>query len=540
MDLSQLTPYGSTRQSGNDVRNDDALKSGSTRDAASPWRAVHRPIESVSGHLLEIASGEGLPAEVVNRTRWQRRYAANLVVSDFVAVFVAIVAAQYVRFGLTLSPPGYTPFYVPAFSAAFALGWLVALSVFRTRSSRIIGTGIEEYRRVVAASLWTFGAIAIITLLLKLDIARGYLAVALPFGMALLLAGRVAWRYHVGRTRKSGRYQTSVLVVGDRRAAAALATELSRSPVDGYRVVGASVPGYGAPRGEQLDFDGRSVPIVGGELHALPAIDSCGADTVAIAGTEHFGARGIRQLIWDLEPMGVDLVVSTGVMDCALSRLVMRPSSALPLLYIEKPQFRGAKRFSKRAFDFCFALTALIAVSPVLLVAAIAIKLTSKGPVFYSAERIGIHGEPFAMLKFRTMVVDADAHLPNLLMANESDGALFKIRNDPRVTSVGRVLRRLSIDELPQFVNVLRNEMSVVGPRPPLRREVEAYDYDVLRRLLVKPGVSGLWQVSGRSDLSWNDAVRLDLSYVDNWSMVGDLVIIGKTLRAVLVGKGAY
>ena len=238
--------------------------------------------------------------------------------------------------------------------------------------------------------------------------------------------------------------------------------------------------------------------------------------------------------------MGIDLVVSTGVMDVALSRLVMRPIAGLPLLHIEKPQYRSAKRFEKRAFDFCFALAALIGTLPILLITSIAIKISSRGPVFYSSERIGIDGNPFAMLKFRTMIADADKRLESLLTANESDGFLFKIRNDPRVTPVGRLLRRFSIDELPQFINVLRREMSVVGPRPPLRREVEGYDCEVLRRMLVKPGITGLWQVSGRSDLSWNEAVRLDLSYVDNWSMIGDILIIAKTVGAVLQRKGAY
>jgi exopolysaccharide biosynthesis polyprenyl glycosylphosphotransferase len=234
------------------------------------------------------------------------------------------------------------------------------------------------------------------------------------------------------------------------------------------------------------------------------------------------------------------LVVSPGVVDVAQSRLVMRPIAGLPLLQIEKPQYRGAKRFQKRAFDCCFALAALLATSPILIIAAIAIKVTSRGPVFYSSERIGIDARPFSMLKLRTMVEDADQQFDSLLARNECDGLLFKIREDPRVTPVGRVLRRFSIDELPQFVNVLRREMSVVGPRPPLRREVESYDCDVLRRLLVKPGVTGPWQVSGRSDLSWDRSVRLDLSYVDNWSMVGDMLIILKTLRAVLQRKGAY
>jgi exopolysaccharide biosynthesis polyprenyl glycosylphosphotransferase len=238
--------------------------------------------------------------------------------------------------------------------------------------------------------------------------------------------------------------------------------------------------------------------------------------------------------------MNVELVVSPGVMDVARSRLVMRPIAGLPLLYIDKPQYQGAKRLQKRVFDFCFALAALTASLPILLIAALAIKATSKGPVFYASERIGIDGQPFSMLKFRTMVENAEEELANLLSANESDGLLFKIQNDPRITPVGQVLRRFSIDELPQFINVLRREMSVVGPRPPLRREVELYDDDVQRRLLVKPGVTGLWQVSGRSDLPWDKAVRLDLSYVDNWSMVGDILIIAKTLRAVLERRGAY
>jgi exopolysaccharide biosynthesis polyprenyl glycosylphosphotransferase len=330
------------------------------------------------------------------------------------------------------------------------------------------------------------------------------------------------------------------LAIGELDAVEILANELVRNPLDGYHVVGVAVPGYGPPRGEQITVNGRMVPIIGGESDALQAIRTCGADTVAIAGTEHFGVRGIRKLLWDLEPMGVDLVVSTGVMDVALSRLVMRPNAGLPLLHIEKPQYHSAKRFKKHAFDFFFALSALIGTLPILVITAIAIKITSRGPVFYSSERIGIDGKPFAMLKFRTMVDDADNQLANLLDANENDGLLFKIRNDPRITPVGRVLRRFSIDELPQFINVLRHEMSVVGPRPPLRREVEAYDCELIRRLLVMPGVTGLWQVSGRSDLPWNEGVRLDLSYVDNWSMVGDILIIAKTLRAVFDRTGAY
>jgi exopolysaccharide biosynthesis polyprenyl glycosylphosphotransferase len=481
-----------------------------------------------------------LPSKVFERTRWQRGYVAKLQITDCLVVCSAVALAQYLRFGPTLSPPGYHEYYVPGFSVLFVIAWLSALSGFHSRSPRLIGAGIEEFRRVIAASFWTFGAIAIVTLLLKLDIARGYLAVALPVGTLGLVLSRSLWRGRVGRKRAQGDYQTAVLAIGERDAVEHLATELTRNPGDGYQVTGVGIPGYGPPRGEQITVNGRTIPIIGGETHALEAIRTCGADTVAIAGTEHFGVRGIRRLLWDLEPMGVDLVVSTGVMDVALSRLVMRPIAGLPLLHIEKPQYLGAQRFQKRAFDFCFASAAVIGALPILLIAAIAIKISSKGPVFYTSERIGIDGKPFAMLKFRTMVKDADKQLAELLKKNEFDGPHFKIQNDPRITRVGRVLRRFSIDELPQFINVLRHEMSVVGPRPPLRREVEAYDCDVLRKLLVKPGITGLWQISGRADLSWSAAVRLDLAYVDNWSMVGDILIIAKTIRAVFGRAGAY
>ena len=392
--------------------------------------------------------------------------------------------------------------FVMAYSALLAIIWLSTLAGFRSRSPRYIGAGIEEYRRVVTASFWTFGAIAMAELLVKLEISRGYLAVALPAGVLGLVLSRLMWRNYVARRRVQGRYQTAVLAIGERASVADLVTELTDNPKNGYQVVGIGISGYGPPRGEHLVINDQEIPIIGGNTHALEAIRTCGADTVAIAGTEHFGCQGIRRLIWELESMDVELMVSPGVMDVALSRLVMRPIAGLPLLHIGKPQYRGAKRFQKRAFDFCFALAALAAALPIMAVVAVAIKITSRGPVFYSAERIGIDGRPFSMLKFRTMVQNADKQLESLVDQNESDGLLFKIRDDPRITSVGRMLRRFSIDELPQFINVLRQEMSVVGPRPPLRREVESYDCDVQRRLLVKPGVTGLWQVSGRSDLS--------------------------------------
>jgi exopolysaccharide biosynthesis polyprenyl glycosylphosphotransferase len=248
----------------------------------------------------------------------------------------------------------------------------------------------------------------------------------------------------------------------------------------------------------------------------------------------------MRDLSWQLEKLNVDLDVAPGMVDVAAPRMSVWLVGGQSLIHVEKPQYSGAKRFDKRAFDVVFSLIVLVAAAPVMVMAALAIKLTSPGPVFYLSERIGLDGLPFRMIKFRTMVVDADKKLADIVHLNECDGVLFKIRQDPRVTCVGSCLRRYSIDELPQLLNVLLGQMSVVGPRPPLPKEAESYDLQTRRRLLVRPGITGLWQVSGRSDLSWGDSVRLDLSYVENWSMASDLVIAASTVKAVFAKSGAY
>ncbi|WP_442932230.1 sugar transferase [Mycobacterium sp. 050134] len=505
-----------------------------------------RPIGVVAlPDRVSVAPGTNVLAPVPTTgkaaPRWQLRYAQRLRISDSLIVCASVMLAQYVRFGEIANTSGYSDFVMTLLSILFAALWLSSLAVFQTRSPRVIGAGIDEYRRIGSASFWTFGIIAMVTLLAKVDLARGYLAIALPVGTLGLLTSRSLWRKSLARMRAHGECQTRILAIGDRQAVSHLAHELARNPSDGCVVVGVCLPGYGRPRGNTITLGGREVPILGDETHAVAAVRSCGADTVAVTQTDHFGMHGIRELMWQLERMDVDVVVSPGVMDVAEARLTLRLTAGLPLLHVEKPQYEGTQRFQKQLFDICFSAAALIATAPVLVAAATAIKLTSRGPVFYPSERMGIDGKPFKMLKLRTMTEGADTHIDRLLPANEgAGGMLFKIREDPRVTPVGRFLRRLSVDELPQFINVLKGDMSVVGPRPPLRREVENYRGDVKRRLLVKPGVSGLWQVSGRSDLSWEESVRLDLSYVDNWSMAGDLMIVAKTVKAVLTSHGAY
>jgi exopolysaccharide biosynthesis polyprenyl glycosylphosphotransferase len=477
---------------------------------------------------------------------WQRRYKWILVVGDVAVVTLALAAAQVVRLGKPDQAPEaawayYSVFsYYSVLSVYVAAIWLGLLAAYRTRSPRIVGAGVEEYRRVFSATLATVGVIAVVLMIFRPEYARGYLAVALPLGLLGLLLSRSLCRRILARQRRRGKCVMSVLAVGDPRAVRSLVQSLQRGWSYGYSVVGVCLTGRSD--GGTLEVPGvGTLPVLGDEGKVHDAILKTNADTVALTTTDHLGPEGVRELSWDLDKLGVDLVVSPGVVDVAGPRLTMRPVAGLPLIHVEKPQYSGTKKLQKRAFDIFVSVTVLLGALPVMVAAAIAIKLTSRGRVFYRSERIGLDGQPFQMIKFRTMVDGADKQVDSLIHINESvGGVLFKIREDPRVTTVGRILRRYSIDELPQFINVLRRDMSVVGPRPPLRREVDTYNDQVRRRLLVLPGITGLWQVSGRSDLSWEDSVRLDLSYVENWSITNDLLIAAKTIRIVAAGSGAY
>ena len=471
---------------------------------------------------------------------WQHRYSRALLVTDTTAVLSAVSAALLLRFGVP-NPEAYHSEHYIGISLFIVIAWLAALSANNSRSNRIIGSGAEEYRRVWLGTIWVFGGVAIVSMLFKLEIARGYLMIALPTGLALLMGSRWIARHLITRERqKYGHCVTRVLVVGSPSTAIHLATALAREPGYGYQVAGICV--HEASASKTVDVPGTgAVPVFGPAVCVTEAVLATKSQAVAVAPSERLQGSGMRELSWELEKLNIDLLVAPGVIDVAGPRLHMRPVAGLPLIHVEKPQYHGAKRFQKRAYDVTFSSLVLTLGSPLLLAIALAVKLSSKGPVFYRQERIGIDGKPFEMIKFRTMVDGADQMLDEVINLNDFlGGVLFKVRNDPRVTPVGRLIRKYSLDELPQFLNVLRGDMSVVGPRPPLASETEAYDANVRRRLLVRPGITGLWQVSGRSDLSWDDSVRLDLYYVENWSMMADLLISVKTAKAVFRHSGAY
>ncbi|ANY22495.1 sugar transferase [Gordonia terrae] len=479
---------------------------------------------------------------------WLVQYARHVAWTDLSLISIAVLAGQFLRFGADpFRPIGRDGIPALLVTVTLIVGWQTALRVGQAGDPRILGTGPVEYHRVLSACFVCFGAWAIIDLAFALGIARGFIAIALPAGTLMLIVGRWAWRRHLLAGRESGRFLRSVLVVGSRSSARALIDRLNTNPALGYRVVGVCLtdpPGASpTPKfaaGHATQGVVAEVPIFAGYDRASELVRTCGANTVAVTSADALGHRAMRELSWELENCDVEMLVAPGLIDVAGPRITMRPEAGLPLLHIDRPRYKGANRFLKQTFDKVLTVVALVLLSPLLALCALAVKLDSRGPVFYRAERIGTDNTPFAMWKFRSMVVDADTMRAGLAVRDDGNGVLFKLHADPRVTRVGRIIRRYSLDELPQLFNVLGGTMSLVGPRPPLREEVESYDPVVRRRMLVRPGMTGLWQISGRSDLSWEDSVRLDLSYVENWSLTTDLVILWRTASAVLSRRGAY
>ncbi|MCX7523042.1 sugar transferase [Microbacterium sp. STN6] len=497
----------------------------------------HRPMRIVESAR---AAPPVKAAAASARHSWARRYRSRLLITDTAIVLAAVFVAYVARFGFVDKPlrtAGTTSAYA-VLLAVITLTWMFSLAAAHSRDSRMVGLGSTEYKRIVNASALTFGLLAIVFVVAKVDVARGYFVLALPLGTVGLLGSRWAWRQWLLRERRHGRYLSRALVVGRLEDVSYVVDQIETKPGTAFTVVGASL--YDE-KITQVDVGHHPVPVVSTSLEGVPAAAAeVGAETVIVAGQPHSDGDFIRGLAWRLEGTATELVLASRLTDVAGPRIHFRPVEGLPLIHVEIPQFEGGKHIAKRAMDIAIAGLALIALLPVMLVLAVLIRADSQGPVLFRQERVGRGGEPFMMLKFRSMIVNAESALPALLAKNEGSGVLFKMKDDPRVTRIGRVLRRYSLDELPQLWNVFIGDMSLVGPRPPLEREVEAYDGHVGRRLYIKPGLTGMWQVNGRSNLSWDESVRLDLYYVENWSVMGDLVLLWRTAKVVLRSEGAY
>nr|WP_235835585.1 MULTISPECIES: sugar transferase [Arthrobacter] len=472
---------------------------------------------------------------------WRVRTARTLRVVDAFVIVWAVAGAYSIRFGLdsSVTVAGLDSSYL-LLSILLSVTWWLMLEAWSTRQSRILGSGPDEYKRVAAASLWLFGFIAIFSYVFRVETARGYVGIALPAGLIGLLLARWLLRQHLSVHRQRGRRMSRLLLLGGPSSVSHLATTLSSEKHAGYLPVAAYTPGH-ASSAEELDSIG--LPVLGHEpttVAILNAIDRSEADAVAITAGVLLHPKTLRQLGWKLADRNVGLIMAPALTDIAGPRIHKQQVAGLPLMHVTTPSLEAGQRVAKRLFDVVVSAGLLVLFSPVLAVVSLLVKFDSTGPVIFRQDRVGFEGAHFKMLKFRSMVADAETRLAEHAALNEGNGVLFKIKNDPRITRVGGFLRRYSLDELPQLFNVLTGSMSLVGPRPPLPREVDAYEDDVHRRLLVKPGVTGLWQVSGRSNLSWEDSVRLDLYYVENWSLAGDFTILLRTARAVLGSHGAY
>lgn len=475
-----------------------------------------------------------------NSARWTNRYRKILLAFDLGVVTLAVLVAHLTRFGVEaryMSGSGALNISYAAVSAGIWAAWLMSLAVYRTRDSRIVGTGVDEYRRVVSSTVIVIGLIAVFCLAFQVDIARGYFALAFPIGLGGLLVFRFLLRLWLAGQRTKGRYLSKVIILGQPKDVRYVATQIQRRDGSAYQIIGAALT---SPGHKELVINGKHIPVVADRDTVVGTVRRLRADAVIVAGPMKGGSSYVQKLGWQLEESATQLILTTGLTNVAGPRIHARPVEGLPLMHVELPQYTGSKHVLKRGLDLLLAGGGLLLLMPLFAVLAVLIRRDSPGPVIFRQERVGRGGKPFRMLKFRSMVKTAEDDLAGLLDRNEGSGVLFKMQHDPRVTTVGRWMRKYSLDELPQLWNVFLGHMSLVGPRPPLPREVAQYGSRVQRRLYIKPGLTGMWQINGRSELNWKDGVRLDLFYVENWSLAGDLIILWRTVRMLRRPVGAY
>lgn len=468
--------------------------------------------------------GSLAPEDGRRRPALLRGFRRRLIVTDGVLVVTVMMLGLLIssRQSAWAISPVLAIYGVPF---AIWLLWWGLLAIRGSYDQRVIGLGTEEIRRIVSATLLLFAVVAGVSYLIRADISRAYAFVSLPVGLILLVAGRFAWRGWLYRQRTQGLYLQRTVVVGSDPAASELVARLERDSYAGYSVVGR----FGPPETEMQAWLGR--------LDIL--LETTDATALALVPSEALTSDAIHELAWRLEGRDLDLLIAPGIMDITGPRLTVRPAAGLPLLHLDEAVLSRPQAFSKRVLDLVGSLLLSFLLLPVFAAIAIAVRLSSKGPVIFRQTRVGVGGRPFTMLKFRTMIDGADAMRDELRASSTVEGATFKMADDPRVTKVGRFLRRWSLDELPQLWNVIGGSMSLVGPRPHPLDDVDRYGVDAYRRLALKPGMTGLWQVEGRSDLTWQEALQFDLYYVETWTLSGDIVLLARTVRAVLQGRGA-
>jgi exopolysaccharide biosynthesis polyprenyl glycosylphosphotransferase len=502
--------------------------------ASSPERSPRR---SAAAGPATAGRSTATPATGIPALAWRRRYRRGVLATD-----LAVVAAATTLGGFLSAQASTGPILSPVLTTALVVSiWVLMLHLFRTRAPLDMAVGNAEYKRVFEATAATGGLYAMVALLLNGTGGRYHLLVELPAGLAGLLLGRWFWRSWLQRRRLHGCALSDVVVVGQPADVQYVLRQIEKKSGAAYRVVGVVLDGAVTVRDEaEVAAASGNVPGVVGAHQVTDAVDRLGADAVIVAGPLAGGNQAIRDLGWSLEAARTEFILVPSLTHVAGPRFSVRPVEGLPLMHVGQPAFEGGPHLVKRSMDLVLSALALLVLSPVFAVLAVLISRDSPGGVFFTQTRTGLRGQPFSMVKFRTMRATAEREKAALLQANEGAGPLFKLKDDPRVTRIGAFLRRHSLDELPQLWNVLTGDMSLVGPRPPLPDEVASYAGHEGRRLFIKPGMTGLWQVSGRSNLGWDESVRLDLYYVENWSVTGDLQIMWRTLNVMIKPEGAF
>jgi len=516
-----------TQTAAGDAASDNAAQLRAVKDGTGYVAPASMPASADQFGIGDLA----VRGPLADRWVWEARYLRLLLGVDFGAAFLATLAAFVLRF----RGAQYADWYL-TLSVLIPPIWLAVLAMTHAYERRMLFVGPDEYQRVLrAAGRLTVGA-ALVSYVAHAGVARGYLLIVLALTVVLSMLGRVVLRKLLHRARRRGRCMHRVMVLGHAPAVAQLTSQLHRRYHHGLQVVGACLPA-----GQVAGAVGTlEIPVYGALGAAADSAAAACADTVMVLSCPELDGPMLRRLAWELERDDIDLMVSSSLVDTAGDRITVRPVDGLPMMHVEHARLSGGRRAIKSLFDISLAALLAVLLTPLFLLVALVIKVDAGGPVFFRQIRVGRGGEMFRIIKFRTMHLDAERRVEAMRAQHAPAGVLFKIREDPRVTRSGRWLRRWSVDELPQLFNVLLGHMSLVGPRPPLPGEVELYPEDMRRRLVVKPGLTGLWQVSGRSDLSWAESIRLDLRYVENWSLTVDLVILLRTAVAVLRGSGAY
>lgn len=473
---------------------------------------------------------------------WHSKILAVLYAVDALAIIATLITAHFVSFGLRQAIVlGRVETEWSYYVVGPIIGVLlfIALQISGSRNVRYLGQGNDEYRLVVKSTTYFFCLIVVFSYLTQIDFARSYIILSYPLSVLMVLIARWVLRRWLVAFRNRGRALTRVMIISDASSGEHLYETLSGAQQSGLSPAAFYLSGE---KPGATIADDHDLPILGYSHEASDIIAAARKNNihaVALGSGHGMSPQELRRLGWELAAWHISLILAPAMTDIAGPRINMQPLNGVPLIHVSTPRMEGFPGFLKRTLDILASGFGLILISPLLLVVALLVKKDG-GPIFFFQERVGYRGRPFHMIKFRSMVTNAEELKKELMSQNEGNGILFKMANDPRITPIGRFIRKYSIDELPQLWNVFIGDMSLVGPRPPLPSEVAQYEEDAYRRLLVKPGITGLWQVSGRSNLSWEESIRLDLYYVENWSVIGDLVILFRTVRAVFAKDGAY